>query len=147
MDHEFTHGTWVPDKCKFQKVLTFLQYFRSSVRSGQCDDLAHQPSVERTEVQTFRYFSIHINTFKMPDKTHWNWSKKSRIRETLNLLTCADSSTDTTKNLLQVSHVTSHVSGVTCHLSHVTNANSHTHDPPPANSSSMHSRMLLLILT
>ena len=41
------------------------------------------------------------------------------------------------------SGVRCHVSGVTCHLSYVTNANSHSHGPSP----SIHSRMLLLILT
>ena len=57
--------------------------------------------------------------------------KKSFIRETLNLLTCADSSTDTKKseeeNLYKscdtyhVSLVTCHMSCVMCHVSCVTN--------------------------
>ena len=37
-----------------------------------------------------------------------------------------------------------HLSHVTCHLSHVTNTNSQSHGPPPGNSPTMHSRMLLL---
>ena len=51
--------------------------------------------------------------------------KKSRKWATLNLLTCADSSTDTKKSFLfvsgvrcQLSIVTCHVLCVTCHLSH-----------------------------
>ena len=62
---------------------------------------------------------------------------KSCIRETLYLLTCADSSNNT-KNLKPVtchlSPVTFHLSPftVTFHLSPVFNANSHSHRPSPS---------------
>ena len=56
-----------------------------------------------------------------------------------------DTSTNTTKS--QITSGTCHVLHIGCHLSNVTNANRHSHDPPPANSPSMQGRMLLLILT
>ena len=87
--------------------------------------------------------------------------EKIPIYETLNLSTCADSSTNTKsqknikkKNLClffsircQVSDVRCHVSCVTCHLSYVTCHISITPtvtamDPPPANSPTMHIRMV-----
>ena len=72
----------------------------------------------------------------------------------LNLLTCADSSANTklTKTQChmlgvtrQVSFVTCYVSPVTCHVSLTPTATDT--DPLSVNSSSMHSRMVLLILT
>ena len=66
---------------------------------------------------------------------------KFPIRETLNLLTCADSRTNTKtdrkgeeeeKNVsCQVSGVQYQMLSVNCHLSPVMNANSHSHRPPP----------------
>ena len=89
--------------------------------------------------------------------------RKSLIRESLNLSMCANSSTNICVKLLKLklfiiflksgfrchlsgfrsplSCVTCPVSPVTCLLLHVT-----AMDPPPANSPSMHIRMLLLIL-
>ena len=76
--------------------------------------------------------------------------KKSRIRETLNLSTCADSRTDTKtdkngqrkirrKNFMtnftcRVSPVTCHPLHVTCHLSLTPTATATATDPAPANS-------------
>ena len=72
--------------------------------------------------------------------------EKSCIRETLNLLMCADTSTDTIFCIYfcrcQVSGVTCCMSPVTCHMS--LTPTSTARDPPPANSPSMHSRMFLL---
>ena len=66
------------------------------------------------------------------------------LQETLNISTCADSSTDTKSKIklfvssvaCQVTIVRCHMSvvlchmlHVTCHLSQVTNANSHSHGP------------------
>ena len=76
--------------------------------------------------------------------------KKSCIRETLNLSTCADSSTINffkTKYIKykvrgQVSGVRCQVSRVTCHMS-LTPTDRAT-DPPPANSPTMHSREILV---
>ena len=80
------------------------------------------------------------------------FTKKSCIRETLNLSTGMDNSTNTKgkeKNgscfRCKVAHVTCHGLRVICHKSLTPTATGT--DPPPANSSIMHSRMLLLILT
>ena len=71
-------------------------------------------------------------------------TKKSCIRETLNLLACGF--------MCQVSRVRCHMSGVMCRVSRVTCCMSLTPtatatDPTSANSPSLHSRMLLLIFT
>ena len=93
---------------------------------------------------------------------------KSYIPDTLNLSMCADSSNNTNKSkkyiffkcsgvTCQVLHVRCHMSGVTCKMSHVTfhvspvichiSLTSAAADPPSAKSSTIHSRMMLLILT
>ena len=104
---------------------------------------------------------VHRNSFTNSYLTPYlRIPVKSRIRETLNLLTCSDSSTDTKTDrnkqkvrgkrkrpnvMCHVSHVTCHISCVMCnmscvkclmfhvasHLSPVTNTNSHSHRAYP----------------
>ena len=83
-----------------------------------------------------------------------NTGIKNPVRETLNLLTCAVRSIDTilSKKIMkqimcnvsvvrcQVSHVMCHVSRATCHMS-LTPTATDTY-PSPANSPTMHSRMV-----
>ena len=46
------------------------------------------------------------------------------------------------EKMSQLSHDICHMTYVTGNVSHVTNANSHSLDPPPANSRTMHSRIV-----
>ena len=67
--------------------------------------------------------------------------KQICIRETLSLLTCADSNTNTKTD--SVSHVTCQVSGVTCCMSHITyhlllTPTATATDPPPVHSPIKH---------
>ena len=76
----------------------------------------------------------------------WHAVSKSRIQESLNLSMCADSSNDKISGVrCQVSRIRCHVSHVTCHMLITPTATAT--DPPPANFSTMQSRMLLLIVS
>ena len=74
------------------------------------------------------FYNLDYNNNFITQSNHQH-IKKSRTQETLNLLACVHSGTDTKQNILcvtfYVSHTTYHLSHVICHLSHVTNANSH----------------------
>ena len=72
--------------------------------------------------------------------------QKNCIRETLNLSTCGDRSTNILIFLLQMGvSVMCHLSPVTCHMSLKPAATAM--DPSPARFPTMHNGMLLLILT
>ena len=88
------------------------------------------PTLFYKERQKTWYFCDR-STDKQTHRRTWPSWWKSRVQETLNLSTCAESKTDTRKK----SGVRRRVSGVWCHVS------------PPGNSPTMHSRILLLILT
>ena len=84
--------------------------------------------------------------------------KKSGIQETLNLLMCANSNTKK-KRYKKIMILTKKILGAMCHVSDITCRMSPvtynmpltptvtTMDPPPANCPTMHSRMMLLILS
>ena len=97
------------------------------------------PASQRPTEQPSEYSALQI----LFESGVWQYDTKSCIRETLNLWTCVDSSTNTYVLLLfsysyffsssgvrcQVSGVRCRVSPVSWHLSHVTNANSHINGP------------------
>ena len=81
-------------------------------------------------------FTVCNGALEVPSgawKTDLNEEEKSRIWETLNLSTCADSSNNTKKSkiIIIIFFLNSHVSSVMCHVSPVTNANSHSHRTSP----------------
>ena len=86
----------------------------------------------------FELYLKHINSFICQSvrlRPFLLDSKKFSIRETLNLSTCANSSTDTNQ-ISQVSHVRCYLSPVFCHMPHVmcqvlSVTNSHSPGPSP----------------
>ena len=139
---------------KFSPLLTpffffFSVFFRQKIKPTNIHKITQtfQNFISRTHNNIFFLFYYLYFLAVLSDNEYCKFSlpqKNSRIRETLNLLTNADSSTDTItdRNIqktqkvsgvrCQVSGITCHQSTVTCHLSHVTNANSHIHGLSPS---------------
>ena len=82
------------------------------------------------------YLSYKVSSFEWLVFSAEAYKEKSCIQETMNLWTCADSSTDTINSVVMcpvsrvtwyVSHVTCCVSHVACHMLHINAANIHSH--------------------
>ena len=108
------------------------------------------------QCKKFRFYMDEQNTENTLSKifTQSTFKKKTCKQESLNLLTYGDSSTDTKTDrnghkrrekmsgvMCQASRVTCHKSCVACHLSLLPTATAT--DPPPADSPTMHNRLVL----
>ena len=111
---------YIVTKCLVFTYMWIFYFARIWEMSQNCKKILLVNNHIGTKMSSFFSFSLLLCPFI---------TKKSRKRETLNLSTCADSSTDTKKSKIyiferikkcQVSFVTCHVSGVRCHLSPVT---------------------------
>ena len=91
---------------------------------------AYKPPQRRPQ-QTPKYRAIQISFVGLGGFWKSRVWQTGSIWETLNLLTCLDSSTDTKTDR-----------NVACHMLPITNANIHSHSPPPANSPIMYSRLV-----